>query len=60
MCLRKRSDGIPYHELQCTARHIAKRGIGYKMQLEDGWYEISVLPCEPPDTDKDIISSDTI
>lgn len=51
---------IPVQELMTVIRDVSVRGRGYKVRVNGGWYEVSVTHCEPPDTEGDIVDSETI
>lgn len=48
----------PIKELTCCVKHMTERGTGYKIRVNGEWYEVSAVPCEPPDTYGDIVRSD--
>lgn len=48
----------PINEIRLVAKHIIDRSTGYKVRIDNEWYEVSALPCEPPDTYGDIVRSD--
>jgi hypothetical protein len=50
----------PVQELMTVIKDINERGRGYRIRIDGEWYEVSVTHCEPPDTEGDIVDSETI
>lgn len=57
MTIEREPVDIRTHAVPLIERIIERNMLGYRVKVRGEWFEISVTPCEPPDTYSDLLDA---